>query len=135
MVKHKIVLLFPATVVEQPFLYNLVKDYNLVINVLKANINPRKQGMLVLELAGEKVDYESGIDFLESRGVKIKPLEQQIVWNDDSCTHCGACTVICPTSALEMIRPEMTVKFDGEKCIACGHCLKACPVRAVEEHY
>lgn len=135
MVKHKIVLLFPETVVEQPFLYHLVKDYDLIINVLKANINPRKEGTLVLELAGDKENYDSGIHFLESRGVKTLPLEQQIVWNEENCTQCGACTVICPTSALEMIRPEMTVKFNGEKCIACGHCLKACPVRAVEEHY
>lgn len=135
MIKHRIVLLFPAEVVEQPFLYHLVRDYNLIINVLKANINPKKEGKLVLELAGKKENYTEGINFIESRGVKVLPLEQQIVWNEERCTHCGACTVICLSGALEMVRSEMSIKFNGEKCIACGHCLKACPARAVEDHY
>ncbi len=135
MAKHKIVLLFPAAVVEQPFLYHLVKDYNLFVNIIRANINPRKEGRLVMELAGEQEDYDAGINFLESRGVTVMPFEQQVKWNEDRCTQCGACTVICPTDALQMIRPEMVVEFDESKCIVCEHCFKACPARAIVASY
>ncbi len=135
MIKHKVVLLFPAAVVEQPFLYHLVKDYDLFINILRANINPKKEGRLVVELSGEEKNYEKGVRFLESGGIEVLPFEQQMIWNEERCTHCGACTVMCPTGALEMSRPDMIVRFDGDKCVVCEHCFKACPARAIEAHY
>lgn len=133
--KQKMVLYFPSTTTEQPFTYYLIKDYNLMINILKANINPRKEGRAVVEISGDKKDYLAGLEYLQSRGVKIFPLEQEIVWQEDRCTHCGACVVICPAGALVLERPEMEVKFLGEKCIVCEHCIKACPSRAMEARY
>jgi ferredoxin len=135
MVKRKVVLRFPASVVEYPFIYTLAKEYNVVANILKANINPRKEGRMVVELSADNKDYNAAMDFLQSRGVIVLPLEQQVNWLEERCTQCGACTVICPTEALWMKRPEMTVSFNGEKCIVCEHCLKACPARAVEALY
>ena len=133
--KRKLVLRFPATVVEFPFMYTLVKEHNVLPNILKANINPRKEGQMVVELSADEKNLSQAVEFMQSRGVIVLPLEQQIVWVEDRCTQCGACTVICPSGALEMKRPEMTVSFDGEKCIVCEHCLKACPARAVEARY
>lgn len=133
--KKKIVLYFPPTVTEQPFIYYLIKDHHLMVNILKANINPRKEGRAVVEISGEENDFQAGINFLQSRGVKIFPLEQEIVWVEERCTQCGACSVICPAGALVVERPEMTVKFFNEKCIICEHCLIACPSRAMEARY
>lgn len=135
MIKRKVVLHFPASVVEQPFIYTLAKEYNVVANILKANINPRKEGRMVVELSADDKDFNAAMDFLHSRGVQVLPLEQQIVWVEERCTQCGACTVICPSNALWMKRPEMTVSFNSEKCIVCERCLKACPARAVEALY
>ncbi|MCR3920917.1 MAG: 4Fe-4S binding protein [Firmicutes bacterium] len=135
MIKRKVVLRFPASVVEHPFISTLAKEYNIVASILKANINPRKEGNMVVELTAEDIDYEKGMDFLQTRGVLVQPLEQQIIWLEDRCTQCGACTVICPTNALWMKRPEMTVSFCSEKCVVCERCLKGCPARAVEALY
>jgi ferredoxin len=135
MIKRKVVLRFPASVVEYPFIYTLAKEHNVVANILKANINPRKEGRMVVELSADDKDFAAAMDFLQSRGVIVLPLEQQVNWLEDRCTQCGACTVICPTEALWMKRPEMTVSFNGEKCVVCEHCLKACPARAVEALY
>ncbi|MCL5982888.1 MAG: 4Fe-4S binding protein [Firmicutes bacterium] len=135
MIKRKVVLRFPASVVEHPFIYTLAKEYNVVANILKANINPRKEGRMVVELSADNKDFAAAMEFLQSRGVIVLPLEQQVSWLEDRCTQCGACTVICPTEALWMKRPEMTVSFNGEKCVVCEHCLKACPARAVEALY
>ncbi|NLM51552.1 MAG: 4Fe-4S binding protein [Firmicutes bacterium] len=135
MIKRKVVLHFPASVVEQPFIYTLAKEYNVVANILKANINPRKEGRMVVELSADDKDFNTAMDFLHARGVQVLPLEQQIVWVEERCTQCGACTVICPSNALWMKRPEMTVSFCSEKCIVCERCLKACPARAVEALY
>lgn len=133
--KQKLVFRFPASSVEQPFVYYLIKEHGLMVNILKANINPRKEGRMVVELSGEKDNFEAGLEFLRSRGVRVFPLEQEIVWVEERCTQCGACSVICPTGALHMKRPEMEIEFINEKCIVCEHCLKACPARAVEAHY
>ncbi|NLZ93879.1 MAG: 4Fe-4S binding protein [Firmicutes bacterium] len=135
MIKSKVVLRFPASVVEQPFIYTLIKEYNIIANILKANINPRKEGNMVVELKAAESDFKAGIEFLQERGVMVLPLERQIVWWEDRCTQCGFCTAICPTDALWMERPKMTVSFCSEKCIVCEQCLKACPARAMEALY
>lgn len=134
-VKQKMVLYFSPNVTEQPFIYYLIKDYNLMVNILKANINPRKEGRAVVEISGEEKDFQAGLDFLQTGGVKVSPLEQEIVWVEERCTHCGTCSVICPTGALILERPAMTVKFLNDKCVVCEHCITACPSRAMEARY
>lgn len=131
-VRQKLVFRFPPSLVEQPFIYRLVKDYDLTVNILRADISPEKEGRLMLELSGAEPDYRRAIEWLQEQGLRILNLKQQIIWNEERCTHCGACSVICPSGALRLNRPEMTVCFDEGKCIVCELCLKACPARAME---
>ncbi|GAB4267414.1 NIL domain-containing protein [Thermincola ferriacetica] len=131
----RIVLRFPSQIVDKPLLYHLVKDFGLMVNVLKANVNPRKEGFMVMELSGEPSSYDQGIDFLKKQGVTVEKLAEDIVRDVDRCTHCGHCTSLCPVGALYIIRPSMEVAFDEEKCIVCGLCLKACPVKAIELNF
>ncbi len=132
MIKQRLVMRFPASVVEQPFIYHLVKDFDLMVNILRADINPRKEGRLVLELSGAEESYLKALDWLRERGLQILNLKQQIIWQQERCTQCGACSVICPSGAMAITRPEMTVHFEEEKCVVCEHCLRACPARAIE---
>jgi ABC-type methionine transport system ATPase subunit len=67
-VKNRIVLYFSAAQSEQPIIYRLVKEYDLVVNILKANINPQKEGLMVMELTGEKDNYEAGCARFSSPG-------------------------------------------------------------------
>lgn len=132
MVSRKIVLKFPPPVAEQPLVYHLVKDYNLRFNILKGSINPREIGLLVLEVAGEREDYERGIDFLVQAGVEVQPLSKDISRLEERCTHCGACVALCPSGAFEVEPKTRRVDFLKDKCIACEICIKACPLRAME---
>ncbi len=45
------------------------------------------------------------------------------------CCGCGACTVICPASCIELVYGERYnyPKIDAEQCIGCGKCLEVCP--------
>jgi len=126
----KIVLRFGSDISDKPIIYRLVKDYDLLINIVKANVNPQKEGTMVLEITGEQV--EGGMEYLRKIGVQVQPLTQEIVRNEDKCTMCGSCTAICPTGALFIDRPSMEVRFDGDNCVVCHLCLKICPVRAME---
>jgi len=126
----KIVLRFSPEISDKPIISRLVKDYDLLINIVKANVNPQREGTLVLEITGEQV--EGGMEYLRKLGVQVQPLTQEIVRDEEKCTMCGGCTAICPTGALYIERPSMEVKFDGDNCVVCQLCLKICPVRAME---
>jgi len=131
MVSKRIVLKFPHKMVDQPIVYRLVKDYDLVFNILQAKITPNEEGLMVLELQGKKENYADGVKYLTSLGVKIQPLSQDVTRDDNKCTHCGACITVCPTGALYTDKSTMKVIFEPEKCIACELCVKACPPRAM----
>ncbi len=135
MVRHKIVLHFPHEQVDKPIVSVLVREFGLDFNILKASITPREEGLLVLEITGKEKDYERGMAYIESCGVTIQPLSQDIRRNDAKCTHCGACIAVCPTDALCVDREKMEVVFNDEECVACELCIKVCPPRAMEIHY
>ena len=78
MVSKRIVLHFPHRLVDEPIVYKLVKEYNLKFNILKAYVTPQEEGLMVLELSGGKSDYDKGIKYLISCGVKIQPLSQDV---------------------------------------------------------
>ena len=134
-VNRKVVLKFPHQLIEAPIVCHLVRDYNLDVNILKAKITPREEGLLVLGLRGEEEAYRRGVDYLNELGVDIQPLSQDIVRNEDRCTHCGACVAVCPAHALTIEPETRKILFDQEKCIACELCVPACPPRAMEVHY
>ena len=134
-ISKRVVLHFPSRMVDQPIIYRLVKDHNLVLNILKASVTPKEEGIMVLELSGARADYDNGIKFLQKAGVRIQSLGQDIMRNDARCTHCGACVVICPTVALAIDPKTRMVDFDEEKCTACELCVLACPPRAMEVHF
>lgn len=87
---------------------------------------------MVLELSGTKKNFKEGVKYLESQNVQVQNASQEIKRNDTKCTHCGACTAVCPTGALSIQRPEMMVIFDQKKCSVCELCVLTCPTRAME---
>ena len=131
-VSKRIVLHFPRSCVDQPIIYHLVKDYGLMLNILKASISPNEEGLLVLELSGERENYEKGVRYLVDIGISIQPLSRDINRNDARCTHCGACVTVCPSGAFVVESPSRKIKFLDKKCVVCGLCIRACPPRAME---
>jgi len=134
-ISKRIVLHFPRRLVDRPIVYRLIKDYDLELNILKASITPDEEGLLVLELRGEQNNYDKGIEYLTKTGVRIQSLGQNVIRNEERCTHCGACITVCPTDAFELEPLTRLVSFQHEKCLACGLCIKACPPRAMELHF
>lgn len=134
-VSKKIVLRFPKRLVGRPIVCRLSKDFNLEFALLKATITPDEEGYVVMELKGEQADYDKGINYLTKSGVKIQSLSQDVTRNEERCTHCGACVMVCPTGAFQVEPATRFIKFNGEKCVACGICIKACPPRAMELHF
>jgi ferredoxin len=127
-----LLLRFPKNEVEKPIVCHLTKDYDLIFNILNAAILPRKEGVMVLELSGTRKNFNDGLKYLKSMGVQVQNASREVKRDNKRCTHCGACTAVCPTGALSIIRPEMLVDFDQQKCSICELCVPTCPTRAME---
>lgn len=134
-VAKKIVLHFTQKTVDKPIVSSLIRDYGLDFNILKAAISPGEEGIMVMELSGEKADYEKGLKYLRNAGVQIQSLSQDVTRNEERCTHCGACITMCPTRAFSLEESSRKVRFDNSKCIVCELCVKACPPRAMQLHF
>ena len=125
-------LRFPPDIVNEPVVVNLVREFDLSFNILKATIYPRREGLVVMELSGHKKNFQKGVRYLKSLGMKVESIGQDIKRDEELCFQCGACTAVCPTGALHIKRPEMEVVFDTDKCSGCEMCVVACPARAME---
>ncbi len=64
------------------------------------------------------------------------PLETASV-DDDLCTGCGICVMVCPYEAPHLVEKKVdgeldTVsEVDTDACMSCGTCVGACPVGAI----
>ncbi len=133
MVYSKIIVLrFPVDYVHKPVVCNLAKQFDLTFNILRATVLPRKEGIMVMELSGSKKNFKDGIRYLESQNVQVQNASQEVKRDEEKCIHCGACTAVCPSAALSVKRPEMSVIFDQKKCTVCELCVLTCPTRAME---
>ena len=132
MAKKRLVLNFPPHLIDQPVTYQLITKYQLRVNILRARITPKEWGRLVIEVSGTKKNLEAALQFVAEVGVDAKPLAQDVLWHEERCIECTACTSICPTGALSVSRPDMRVSFRHEKCIACELCVPVCAYGAVE---
>ncbi len=131
MKKIKMVLRFSEAVVEEPITYHLITDYGVRVNILRASIDPGKQGRMVVELAGEAANLSRGLNYLEGLGVRVESFAGKIRHLEERCTSCTACLPHCPTRALDVNRRSWQVLFDAEKCVVCLSCLDVCIYKAM----
>jgi len=53
--------------------------------------------------------------------------------NEDICSGCGICEVLCPYNAIEVDREEKVAKVNEALCKSCGTCCSACPSGAAQQ--
>ena len=135
MVNKKVIFSFPPSLIEEPITFILVKDYNLQINILRARVDPRESGRMVVELKGEAEDMDRAFSYLEDRGVRLDTMVQEMRHNPDACVDCTACTALCPTGALSVEPETRKLQFDHGKCIICEACIAACSYHALESQF
>lgn len=130
--KKVVYLTFPPEASGKPLVCDLALNYQLRFSILKAQITPRHEGQMTIEITGTGDAFDQGLAYLKEHGVGVIPAAQRISRDDAACIHCGVCTALCPTGALCIDPATRLVTFDAEECSACGMCAKVCPVRAME---
>lgn len=134
-VKKRLVLRFPAESVNEPITYILIKEYDVSINILNADITHGKEGNLLVEISGESGKLDQALEYLNHRQVSISPVVKTILFNERECIHCGACASVCFPGALAMKDSNRKLKFSPEHCVACELCIKACPLQLFEINF
>lgn len=134
-IKQRLVLRFPAFKTEEPITYNLIKEYDILVNILNADISHGQEGNLLVEMKGLKSNMDSAMNYLKKHNVEYSPVTKTISYNEELCVHCGACSSVCFSGALEMDKKDRSLIFTPEKCIACELCIKACPLQLFELNF
>jgi ferredoxin len=131
MARKRLDLTFPPRQATKAITYHLVKDFDLVPNILRAQIQPGQEGRMLLELTGGAAEFEAGVEFLRAEGIDVREAASDICLDDDRCVVCGLCTAVCRPGALTLSVHTAELVFDKDKCVYCEACVIACPRRAV----
>jgi L-aspartate semialdehyde sulfurtransferase ferredoxin len=130
MAGRKFLLVFPPALADQPITQRLWRDFDITVNILKADID-ESGGRLTIELGGEPEEITRATEFLAANKVRVEELRKYVRRDQKRCTDCGMCISICPVKAYIMDPSDHRVVFHLERCVACGGCLDACPPGAL----
>ena len=98
-ITQNVILRYSPDLVGDPIVYLLVKEYDLVPNIIKASVNPDKEGYLLLGLTGEKENYKRAVERLQEIGIsavsythlgdwdKAEPLVKELIDAGSSHVH------------------------------------------------
>src|ERR1035441_7034003 len=78
MVSRPMELDFPARLVGKPILYELLKRFDLVPNIKRANVT-QTFGYMQLELKGRPEAMEAALVYLKKTGVGVAPIEKDVL--------------------------------------------------------
>ena len=80
MSKKRIRFTFPTGLITQPVIFDLGHNFQIVTNIRRADVR-EDMGWVILELEGEDEEIEKGLDWVTSMGVRIDPVDGDVVEN------------------------------------------------------
>jgi hypothetical protein len=69
---------FPEVLVERPMIYEIVKQFDVIPNLRRANVEAHS-GWMILELAGAPDARAAAIAYLEGLGCTVNRMEGDVV--------------------------------------------------------
>jgi ABC-type methionine transport system ATPase subunit len=74
-VKIRAELTFPAELKEEPIIYYLCRDYNVILNILEASFST-DTGWAILILEGENEELIKAFNYIKEKGVKFESMQE-----------------------------------------------------------
>lgn len=78
MVKKQMMFTFPQEQLKEPIIFNLSHQFQIVTNILHADITDDK-GWMILELEGASEEIDLGIAWVTARGVRVESVNGEVV--------------------------------------------------------
>ena len=75
---HRYWLMFPQKLVRKPVVHEMGRKFDLVTNIRQATIH-EDVGLVSMELEGARSELKKAIAWLEKRGVKVEPVEVNVL--------------------------------------------------------
>mgnify|MGYP001316996405 CR=1 FL=1 len=78
LISQRVKFTFQIEDVKDPIIYNLGKNFDLITNIRRADIND-EVGWVILELQGEEKSVTNGLEWITSLGVRVDPIGGDII--------------------------------------------------------
>jgi ABC-type methionine transport system ATPase subunit len=76
--KLRLHLTFPEQLIQEPIIWRLSRQYDIITNVRRANVED-KVGWIILEVEGTEEALEQGIGWMTEMGVQVDRLHGDFV--------------------------------------------------------
>jgi L-aspartate semialdehyde sulfurtransferase ferredoxin len=71
-------LMYPPKLIMRPIVWELSQKFPLVTNVRQASVTD-EIGLVSIELSGKREDIKGAIKWLEKLGIKVEPVEINVI--------------------------------------------------------
>jgi ABC-type methionine transport system ATPase subunit len=69
---------FPEELVDRPMIYEVVKRFDVVPNIRRANVE-QHSGWVILELIGDQEQLDGSVAYLEEVGCTVNTMEGDVI--------------------------------------------------------
>jgi ABC-type methionine transport system ATPase subunit len=71
-------LMYPPKLIKEPLIWQISEKFKVVTNIRQASVTD-EIGIVSLELDGKRDDIKAAIKWLEKLGVKVEPVEINVI--------------------------------------------------------
>jgi L-aspartate semialdehyde sulfurtransferase ferredoxin len=71
-------LMYPPRLITTPVIWQLSQKFKVITNVRQASVND-EIGVVCLEVTGPRVEIKGAIKWLEKLGIKVEPVEINVI--------------------------------------------------------
>jgi L-aspartate semialdehyde sulfurtransferase ferredoxin len=69
---------FPESLVDRPMIYEIIKEYDVVPNIRRANVEGHS-GWVILEVHGPEGQLDAAVKYLEGLGCTVNRMEGDVL--------------------------------------------------------
>jgi ABC-type methionine transport system ATPase subunit len=73
--RHRVKLVYPAALQDQPILYRLIKDFDLATNIRRASVGA-EEAWLIVDIEGEDDTIQQALEWASGQGVEVQTLPE-----------------------------------------------------------
>lgn len=78
MAKRRIKFTFPTSLVKEPLIYQLGREFDIVTNIRRAHV-VEDMGWAILELEGDDGEIDRGLEWMSRTGVRVDPVTGDLI--------------------------------------------------------